>query len=66
MNNDLDIQLLVSDIGNLIENYSDKIDTDNLLAILISICHMIGDVKGYRRKDFIHKLNNIIKIKYVE
>jgi len=60
MNEDRDIVECTQLISKLISVYSSDIDEDNLLAILIGIAKEIGDIKGYRKKDFREKLKQII------
>jgi len=60
MNEDEDILFLTQTISKLIGIWSSLIDEDNLLAILLGIAKEIGDIKGYRKKDFREKLKQII------
>lgn len=60
MNEDGDIIVCTTRISCIIEEYSGVIDEDNLLAILLGIAKEIGDIKGYRKKDFREKLKQII------
>ena len=60
MNDDWAILNCTRTISDVIQEWSDLIDEDNLLAILIGIAKEIGDIKGYRKKDFREKLKQII------
>jgi hypothetical protein len=60
MNDDWAILNCTRTISDAIQEWSDLIDEDNLLAILIGIAKEIGDIKGYRKKDFREKLKQII------
>lgn len=62
MNNDKDLFNLVNEMSSCIEKYIPKIDTDNLLAILIGFCKQIGDEKGIKKKEFKRGLKNIIDL----
>jgi hypothetical protein len=66
MNSDESINALILDLSRVIEKYSDRIDTVNLLGALIGLCHMTGDTLGYRRKDFNHILKELINKRYME
>lgn len=60
MNNDSDIFNLLNELSTSIEAYSDRIDMDNILGILIGLCKMVGDVKGLKGKEFRRGLKHII------
>ncbi len=62
MNNDQDIYKLVEEMSASLVRYADKVDTDNLLAILIGFCKTIGDEKGIKKKEFRRGLKRIIDI----
>lgn len=57
------IDEFVPKLTDLIEEYSPRIDEDNLLGILIGFCLAIGEYRGYRKRDFKHKLKDIIDYK---
>ena len=66
MNDDSDINTMIKDLSNIIEFYSDRVDSMHLLGALIGLCHMIGDHLNYRRRDFNHILKELINKKYME
>lgn len=60
MNEDKDLFNLVQEISDSLEKYIDKIDCDNMIAILIGFCKHFGDAKGIKKKEFKRGLKSIV------
>ena len=58
-----DINAMVNMISPIIEHFSGLIDEDNLLATILGFCYAIGEARGFRPKDFKHRLKDIIFFK---
>ncbi len=62
MNSNEDISSLVEEMSSSIEKYSDMVDTDNLIAIMIEFCRLLAASKNLRNKELRRSLKNIIDI----
>lgn len=63
MNDDADVTKCTMELCNLIDAYSERIDDHNLIAILCGVVSEIGQLQGYRKKDFNSLIIGILNYK---
>jgi len=66
MNESKHLSSLVNKISKDCEEYLDKIDIDNLIAIMIGFCKVFAEQKGLSNKELRRGLKDIIDIQIRE